>query len=105
MKFIIFTIFNCWQTLDELPLEAETVEKGYSLGAADKTGLPKIHGLPTTSMHSTGGSIDSFTSSPKNPRSSRKTSHSGELHFPFANADSNGSGRNYMPGLYPSVDP
>ncbi|XP_015892522.1 dynamin-related protein 3A isoform X2 [Ziziphus jujuba] len=90
---------QAFRTLDELPLEAETVEKGYSLGAADTTGLPKIHGLPTSSLYSTSGSSDSYTSSPKNLRS-RKSSHSGELHIPYANADSNGSGR----GFYPSVD-
>lgn len=84
-------------------MEAETVEKGYSLGA-DPTGLPRIHGLPTSSMYNTSSSNDSYSASPKNPKP-RKSSHSGELHSPFyANADSNGSGRMYMPGLYPSVD-
>ncbi|KAK9942991.1 hypothetical protein M0R45_008623 [Rubus argutus] len=93
---------QAFRTLDELPLEAETVEKGYSMGA-DTTGLPKIHGLPTSSMYSTSSPNDSY-SSPKNPKS-RKSSHSGELNSPFyANADSNGSGRMYMPGLYPTVD-
>ncbi|XVF01482.1 hypothetical protein REPUB_Repub04eG0092900 [Reevesia pubescens] len=95
---------QAFRTLDELPLEAETVERGYSLGS-DPTGLPKIHGLPTSSMYSTSsGSNDSYSASPKNPKS-RKSSHSGELpsHL-YANADSNGSGRSYMPGLYPTVD-
>ncbi|KAM5548409.1 hypothetical protein ABKV19_000034 [Rosa sericea] len=93
---------QAFRTLDELPLEAETVEKGFSMGA-DTTGLPKIHGLHTSSMYSTGSPNDSY-SSPKNPKS-RKSSHSGELNSPFyANADSNGSGRMYMPGLYPTVD-
>lgn len=90
------------QTLDELPLEAETVEKGYSLGA-DPTGLPKIHGLPTSSMYSTS-SADSYSASPKNPKS-RKSSHSGELQSSiYSNTDSNGIGRIYTPGLYPTVD-
>ncbi|KAM1317525.1 hypothetical protein ACFX13_002882 [Malus domestica] len=94
---------QAFRTLDELPLEADTVEKGYSLGA-DPTGLPKIHGLPTSSMYNTSSSHDSYTASPKNTKS-RKSSHSGELHSPFySNADSNGSGRMYMPGLYPTVD-
>lgn len=85
-------------------MEAESVEKGYSLGG-DATGLPKIHGLPTSSMYSTSSSNDSYTASPKNPKS-RKSSHSGELHSPFYGvADSNGGGRNYMTGLYPTVDP
>ncbi|XP_060671733.1 dynamin-related protein 3A isoform X2 [Ziziphus jujuba] len=43
---------QAFRTLDELPLEAETVEKGYNLGVADTTGLPKIHGLPTSSVYS-----------------------------------------------------
>ncbi|OMO85268.1 hypothetical protein CCACVL1_10309 [Corchorus capsularis] len=95
---------QAFRTLDELPLDAETVERGYSLGS-DTTGLPKIHGLPTSSMYSTSsGSLDSYSASPKNPKS-RKSSHSGELQSQlYANADSNGSGRNYMPGLYPTVD-
>ncbi|KAJ4850702.1 Dynamin- protein 3A [Turnera subulata] len=95
---------QAFRTLDELPLEAESVERGYSLGS-DTTGLPKIHGLPTSSMYTTSGSsFDSFTASPKNPKS-RKSSHSGELHpYNYANSDSNGSGRPYMPGLYPPVD-
>ncbi|KAG2703937.1 hypothetical protein I3760_06G160000 [Carya illinoinensis] len=94
---------QAFRTLDELPLEAETVEKGYSLGC-DPTGLPKIHGLPTSSMYSMSNSNDSYSASPKNPKS-RKSSHSGELQPPiYSNADSNGSGRMYMPGLYPTVD-
>ncbi|KAJ6733786.1 DYNAMIN 3A-LIKE PROTEIN [Salix koriyanagi] len=91
---------QAFRTLDELPLEAETVERGYSL-SSDSTGLPKIHGLPTSTMYSSGSS-DSFSASPKNPKS-RKSSHSGELQ-PHLYADSNGSGRASMPGLYPTVD-
>ncbi|OIT04443.1 PREDICTED: dynamin-related protein 3B-like [Nicotiana attenuata] len=94
---------QAFKTLDELPLEAETVERGYSMGT-DPTGLPKIHGLPTSSMYTiSSGSIDSYTA-PKNPRS-RKSSHSGELQSPmYAGADSNGGGRNSLLGLYPTVD-
>ncbi|XP_011003246.1 PREDICTED: dynamin-related protein 3A-like isoform X2 [Populus euphratica] len=91
---------QAFRTLDELPLEAETVERGYSL-SSDSTGLPKIHGLPTSTMYSSGSS-DSYTASPKNPKS-RKSSHLGELQ-PHLYADSNGSGHAYMPGLYPTVD-
>ncbi|KAI5558301.1 hypothetical protein POPTR_017G041800v4 [Populus trichocarpa] len=91
---------QAFRTLDELPLEAETVERGYSLGS-DSTGLPKIHGLPTSTMHGVGSS-DSYSASPKNPKS-RRSSHSGELQ-PHLYSDSNGSGRTYMPGLYPTVD-
>ncbi|KAL3515468.1 hypothetical protein ACH5RR_022370 [Cinchona calisaya] len=92
---------QAFRVLDELPLEADTVERGYSLGT-DTTGLPKIHGLPSSSFYSTSsGSTDSYTASPKNPKS-RKASHSGELHTPFyGNADSNGGGQNYF---YPTVD-
>ncbi|KAK4491185.1 hypothetical protein RD792_001916 [Penstemon davidsonii] len=87
-------------TLDELPLEAETVERGYSL-STDQTGLPKIHGLPTSSLYNTSSySTESYSSSPKNPKS-RKSSHSGELNSPFF-GDSNGGGRNSIPGLYPT---
>ncbi|XP_047250913.1 dynamin-related protein 3B isoform X3 [Capsicum annuum] len=67
---------QAFKTLEELPLDAETVERGYSLGT-DPTGLPKIHGLPTSSMYTTsGGSTDSYTDSPKKSRL-RNASHSG----------------------------
>ncbi|KAK4784250.1 hypothetical protein SAY86_018618 [Trapa natans] len=42
---------QAFRTLDELPLEAETVEKGYNLDS-DSTGLPRIHGLPSSSLFS-----------------------------------------------------
>lgn len=90
------------QTLDELPLEAETVERGYSLTNNDSTGLPKIHGLPTSSMFPSGsGSMDSYnTASPRNQRSSRKSSHSGELSSPFyGNLEMNGSNHTSPFGL------
>lgn len=92
-----------YQTLDELPLEAESVERGYNMGA-DPTGLPKIHGLLTSSMYTTSSfSNDSYTASPNNPKY-RKSSNSGELQSHYTTADSNGSGRMYMPGLYPTID-
>ncbi|GAB4838401.1 Dynamin- protein 3A [Ancistrocladus abbreviatus] len=92
---------QAFRVLDELPLEADTVEKGYSLGT-DATGLPKIHGLPTSSFYSPSSvSSDSYTASPKRSKS-RKSSHSGELQSPI-DADSNGSGRGSLPGLYPTV--
>ncbi|KAL7236063.1 hypothetical protein ACSBR1_019357 [Camellia fascicularis] len=89
---------QAFRTLDELPLEAETVERGYSV-STDPTGLPKIHGLP--SMYSTSsGSTESYTASPKNAKS-RKSSHSGELHSSlYANADFNGGGHNSIFGHY-----
>ncbi|KAF5731901.1 Dynamin-related protein 3A isoform 1 [Tripterygium wilfordii] len=93
---------QAFRTLDELPLETETVERGYSVGA-DTTGLPKIHGLPTSSMYSTSSGMNdySYTPSPKTQKS-RKASHSGELQSHYA--DANGSGHSYMTGLYPPVD-
>ncbi|KAI8026241.1 Dynamin-related protein 3A [Camellia lanceoleosa] len=89
---------QAFRTLDELPVEAETVERGYSV-STDPTGLPKIHGLP--SMYSTSsGSTESYTASPKNPKA-RKSSHSGELHSSlYANADFNGGGHNSIFGHY-----
>ncbi|XP_024959226.1 dynamin-related protein 3A-like isoform X1 [Cynara cardunculus var. scolymus] len=96
---------QAFRTLDELPLEAETVERGYSLTNNDPTGLPKIHGLPTSSMYpSTSGSRDSYTASPNNQRS--RKSHSGELNSPFyGNIESNGNNRNSsLLGLYPTHD-
>ncbi|KAJ8768962.1 hypothetical protein K2173_023957 [Erythroxylum novogranatense] len=88
---------QAFRTLDELPLEAETVERGYSLGG-DATGLPRIHGLPTSSTYSTSNaSNDSYSASPKNLKT-RKSSESGDFF-----ADSNGSGWPYMPGLHPAV--
>ncbi|KAL0422447.1 UNVERIFIED_CONTAM: Dynamin-related protein 3A [Sesamum latifolium] len=93
---------QAFRTLDELPLEAETVERGYSMGT-DPTGLPKIHGLPTSSLYNTSsGSTESYSASPKTSKP-RKSSHSGELHSPLY-ADTNGGGRNSIPGLYPSID-
>ncbi|TMX03226.1 hypothetical protein EJD97_017512 [Solanum chilense] len=92
---------QAFKTLEELPLDAETVERGYSLGT-DLTGLPKIHGLPSSSMYTTSsGSTGSHTSSPKSSRL-RNASHSGELQLPiYGGADSNGGGHNA--GIYPTV--
>ncbi|MCL7034211.1 hypothetical protein MKW94_030674 [Papaver nudicaule] len=89
---------QAFRTLDELPMEAETIEKGYSLGT-DPTGLPKIHGLPSSSSSFYSPSSHDYNSysSPKNPRS-RKSSHSGELNSPLnANMD-NGNLRQGISG-------
>jgi len=51
---------QAFRTLDELPLEAETVERGYSL-ITDPTGLPKSSWYSTSS-----GSIESYTTFPGN---------------------------------------
>lgn len=84
-------------------MEAETVERGYSL--PETTGLPKIHGLPTSSMYSTSSSADYYGASPKHSKSKR-SSHSGELQSPMHGAisDSNGSGRLFTSSFYPTVD-
>ncbi|KAL5221677.1 hypothetical protein ABZP36_026390 [Zizania latifolia] len=74
---------QAYKTLDEIPLEADTVERGYSLDS-DATGLPRAYGL-STSFHD--GS--SPYSTPKQTRS-RKSSHSGEQ--PPFNPDASGNG-------------
>ncbi|KAF9603299.1 hypothetical protein IFM89_034648 [Coptis chinensis] len=106
-KETLRVLHQAFRTLDELPLEAENVERGYSL-SNDRTGLPKLHGLPSSSIYATssGGDFSAFyAASPKNPKS-RKSSHSGELNSPFhATADSNGSSRNATTlGSYPAVE-
>ncbi|CAJ1936152.1 unnamed protein product [Sphenostylis stenocarpa] len=88
---------QAFKDLDELPLEAETVERGYSLPET-ATGLPKVRGLPTSSMYSTGSSGDYYEASPMNPKSKR--SHSGELQSPLhANMVTNGNGGPYTSGF------
>ncbi|KAL9244780.1 hypothetical protein vseg_018507 [Gypsophila vaccaria] len=87
---------QAFRVLDELPLETDTVEKGYSLGT-DAIGLPKSS--LTTSGYSSSIPGDPYSPSLKAYKS-RKSSHSGELQSPsYSNADSNGSGA----GLYPTV--
>ncbi|XP_041991528.1 dynamin-related protein 3A-like [Salvia splendens] len=93
---------QAFRTLDELPLEAETVERGYSL-SNDPTGIPRIHGLPTSSIYNaSSGSAELYGASPKNSKS-RRSSNSGELHSPYY-PETNGSGRSSMAGLYPTLD-
>ncbi|KAJ6797816.1 Uncharacterized protein M6B38_214515 [Iris pallida] len=88
---------QAYRTLDELPLEAESIEKGYSLDT-DLTGLPKISGLPSAYYASSSEYGSPCTSSLKNPRTS-KSSHSGEQPSLFyQNSDSNG----FI--SYPTVD-
>ncbi|KAG7030906.1 Dynamin-related protein 3A [Cucurbita argyrosperma subsp. argyrosperma] len=95
---------QAFRTLDELPLEADSVERGYNVGA-DPTGLPRMQGMPTSSTYSTSSSSnDSYSPSPKNLKP-RKSSYSGELQVPlYGNPDSNGNGRAFMPSLYPKID-
>ncbi|CAM8906965.1 unnamed protein product [Rhodiola kirilowii] len=92
------------RTLDELPLEGEGGDRGNSLGG-DATGLPKIHGMPSSSFYNTSsGSHDSFSASPKPSRSRKSSSHSGELQSPFhPNADANGNGRAQTSVQYPAI--
>ncbi|XP_078167811.1 dynamin-related protein 3A-like [Carex rostrata] len=73
---------QAYRTLDEIPLEAENVEKGY----ADTTGLSKVHNLPPSFYDTT----------PKSNRS--RKSHSGEQQpsFLHSHADANGLG-SYSP--------
>ncbi|KAI4375897.1 hypothetical protein MLD38_013713 [Melastoma candidum] len=84
------------ETLDNLPQEAEAVEKGYGTGV-DTTGLPRSHGLPMFSSSSSSGDY-----APSRNQKNRKSSHSGELQTPF-HASSNGTGRPQMPA-YPVLD-
>lgn len=87
------------KTLDELPLDAETAEKGYNLDT-DSTGLPRIHGLPSSFYASNSGDFSPSYMSPSKPRH-RKSSHSGEHQSIFnSTPDSNGGG--YYP--YPIID-
>ncbi|KMZ66838.1 hypothetical protein ZOSMA_287G00010 [Zostera marina] len=75
---------QAFRTLDELPLEAETIAKGYSL-SPDVTGLPKIHGLPSSlysASDNNSSPSSSYMASPKNPKSRRSNAHSGEQSFP-----------------------
>ncbi|XP_019445590.1 PREDICTED: dynamin-related protein 3A-like isoform X2 [Lupinus angustifolius] len=75
--------------LEELPLDAETVESRYNL--TETTGLHKAHGMPSSSMYSTSGSVSYYEAFPNITKSkSRKSSHSGEFQTPF-DADSNGN--------------
>ncbi|KAL6515353.1 Dynamin-related protein 3A [Orobanche hederae] len=85
---------QAFRTLDELPLEAETVDRGCSL-STDQTGLPKINRVPASSLYNTGDSTESYYTSTKTSKSRK----SGELHTPLY-ANTNASGRNSIPGLY-----
>ncbi|XP_020590612.1 dynamin-related protein 3A-like isoform X2 [Phalaenopsis equestris] len=85
---------QAYKTLDELPLEADTVEKGYSLDS-DSTGLPKVQGLPSSFYSASNDYNSPYTASPKIQRSRRST-HSGEQFYP--GFDANG------PISYPPVD-
>ena len=89
--------------MDELPLDAETAEKGYNLDT-DSTGLPRIHGLPSSFYAANSDFSPSYMASPTKPRH-RKSAHSGEQPSPLhSSADSNGSGYHSGLGSYPIID-
>ncbi|XP_019440334.1 PREDICTED: dynamin-related protein 3A-like isoform X2 [Lupinus angustifolius] len=81
---------QAFKDLEELPVEAEKVERGYSLG--EETGLPKIHGLPTSSMYSSSSSPGEYFGA--------SSSHSGELH---SSLHTNSYSYSYSNGFYPNV--
>ena len=75
------------QTLDEIPLDAEAVERGgYSLDS-DAIGLPRAHGL-SSSLHGFNDGSSPY-STPKQSRS-RRSNHSGEQ--PPFNPNMSGNG-------------
>ncbi|KAK8916117.1 Dynamin-related protein 3A [Platanthera zijinensis] len=77
---------QAYRTLDELPLEAETVEKGYSFDT-DSTGLPRVPGLSTSFYSMPNGYNTPQTASLKNPKF-RRSAQSGEQPSPlFPNSD------------------
>ncbi|XP_047944968.1 dynamin-related protein 3A-like [Salvia hispanica] len=70
---------QAFRTIDELPLEVEAAERGYSsTSSSDPTGLPRINGLLRSSLFS-NGSTESYSPSSKNSRSRK----SGEPHSPI----------------------
>ncbi|ERN14352.1 hypothetical protein AMTRI_Chr13g90810 [Amborella trichopoda] len=101
---ILRVLQQAFRTLDELPLETDSILKGSST-ATDATGLPKIHGLPSSYYTVPNGDFTPYMGSPKNPRS-RKSSHSGEQPSPFnTSSEANGSGHHSGQGsAYPTID-
>ncbi|XP_020247352.1 dynamin-related protein 3A-like isoform X2 [Asparagus officinalis] len=81
---------QAYRTLDELPLEAETVEKGYNL-MNDSTGLPMVEGLPSSFYASPNDYSSPYTASPRNPRLRKSSGHSAEQPSSFyTNLSGNG---------------
>ncbi|XP_074561863.1 peroxisomal ATPase PEX6-like, partial [Curcuma longa] len=75
-----------YKTLDEIPLEAESIEKGYTLDASESG----LHGLPSSFYAGNNDLISPYTASPKNPRS-HKSHHSGEQPSAmYSSSDING---------------
>ncbi|CAL4959737.1 unnamed protein product [Urochloa decumbens] len=78
---------QAYKTLDEIPLDAEAVERGgYSLDS-DAIGLPRAHGL-SSSLHGFNDGSSPY-STPKQSRS-RRSNHSGEQ--PPFNPNMSGNG-------------
>ncbi|CAO2196441.1 unnamed protein product [Urochloa humidicola] len=78
---------QAYKTLDEIPLDAEAVERGgYSLDS-DVIGLPRAHGL-SSSLHGFNDGSSPY-STPKQSRS-RRSNHSGEQ--PPFNPNMSGNG-------------
>jgi dynamin 1-like protein len=78
---------QAYKTLDEIPLDAEAVERGgYSLDS-DVIGLPRAHGL-SSSLHGFNDGSSPY-STPKQSRS-RRSNHSGEQ--PLFNTNMSGNG-------------
>ncbi|URE38711.1 hypothetical protein MUK42_17770 [Musa troglodytarum] len=93
----LWVLQQAYKTIDEIPLEAESIEKGYTLDA-DPTGLPKIHGHPSSFYAGNNDLTSQYSGSPKNPRP-RKSAHSGEQPPPlFSSSVANGL------GSYPTID-
>lgn len=87
------------QTIDELPLEAESVERGYALNN-DPTGLPRMNGLQRSSLYNTSsGTTESYSPSPKHSRSRK----SGEQH-PTQYSDTYYGGGHSSGAGYPTID-
>ncbi|XP_077215138.1 dynamin-related protein 3B-like isoform X2 [Tasmannia lanceolata] len=88
---------QAFRTLDELPLEAEGIAKGYSL-SSDPTGLPRTHDIPSSVFGTSSDHFTSYSPFPKNQKS-QKSSHSGEQQSPIhSNSDANGL------GFYPTIN-
>ncbi|CAL9775930.1 unnamed protein product [Musa acuminata subsp. burmannicoides] len=93
----LWVLQQAYKTIDEIPLEAESIEKGYTLDA-DPTGLPKIHVHPSSFYAGNNDLTSQYSASPKNPRP-RKSAHSGEQPPPlFSSSVANGL------GSYPTFD-
>ncbi|KAL5988436.1 hypothetical protein ACLOJK_036200 [Asimina triloba] len=75
---------QAFRTLDELPLEAETVDKSYSIGSNDPSGAPYTSSTDYNPF---------YQASAKKSSTRSRRAHSGELQSPFpSTVDANGGG-------------